>query len=302
MSINASHEFISAEKRYLQAKTPEDKIVCLQDMISKAPGHKGAENLRAELRTRLKKLIEKQEKSKKVGKTTKKGIKKEGIQVVLLGFTNSGKSMLLSALTNAKPPISDSPFKTKDPIIGTMDYQGVKAQIVDLPSIGSEFFDVGIINTADIICIVITEIAELEKINPLLAKSYGKQIIVINKADLFSAEQLRKLNEKIKSKKLNALVVSAKTHLNIPKLKEKIFNEMDVIRIYTKEPGKPPSKIPVTLPRYSTIRDVAEAIYKGFSNKVKESRITGPSSKFANQKVGLSHVLKDKDIVEFRTV
>jgi thiamine-monophosphate kinase len=37
------------------------------------------------------------------------------------------------------------------------------------------------------------------------------------------------------------------------------------------------------------------------TKKVKETKITGPSSKFSNQKVGLEHVLKDKDIVEFKT-
>jgi ribosome-interacting GTPase 1 len=51
----------------------------------------------------------------------------------------------------------------------------------------------------------------------------------------------------------------------------------------------------------STLKDVAEKIYKGFSLKVKEAKVTGPSSKFPNQKIGLSHVLKDKDIVEFHT-
>ena len=49
----------------------------------------------------------------------------------------------------------------------------------------------------------------------------------------------------------------------------------------------------------STVRDVAEGIYKGFSLKVKETRLTGPSGKFPNQKVGLNHEVKDKDVVEF---
>ncbi|MEM4271486.1 MAG: TGS domain-containing protein [Candidatus Pacearchaeota archaeon] len=301
MPINASPEYIAAEKRYLQAKTIDEKISCLQEMISLAPAHKGGENLRAELKTRLKKLIGKKEKAKSVGKTTKKGIKKEGIQVVLLGFTKSGKSSILAALTNAKPIITEFPFATKEPEIGTMDYDGVKAQIVDLPSIGSEFFDIGIVNTADIICIVITSLDEIEKITPLLTKAYGKRIIVINKSDLLNEEEQRKLNEKIKSKKLNAILISAKTNCNIEELKQKIFEEMGIIRVYTKEPGKSPSKIPIMLKPGSTVRDVAESILKGFSKKVKEARVTGPSSKFPNQRIGLNHILKDKDIVEFKT-
>ena len=51
----------------------------------------------------------------------------------------------------------------------------------------------------------------------------------------------------------------------------------------------------------STVKDVAEKILHGFSERVKETKITGPSSKFPNQKVGLQHQLKDLDVVEFRT-
>ncbi len=74
---------------------------------------------------------------------------------------------------------------------------------------------------------------------------------------------------------------------------------MDVIRVYTKEPGKSPSKDPMILRTYSTVKDAAESIRKGFFSTVRETRITGPSSKFPNQKVGLSHQLKDLDIIEF---
>ena len=45
----------------------------------------------------------------------------------------------------------------------------------------------------------------------------------------------------------------------------------------------------------------AEKILKGFSSKIKESKIWGPSSKFPGQQVGLQHELKDLDIVEFKT-
>jgi ribosome-interacting GTPase 1 len=76
---------------------------------------------------------------------------------------------------------------------------------------------------------------------------------------------------------------------------------MDSIRVFTKEPGKPRTEDPIVLSKNSTVKDVAEKILKGFSKKVKETRVTGPSSKFPNQKVGLSHILKDLDIVEFHT-
>ncbi|GAH58833.1 unnamed protein product, partial [marine sediment metagenome] len=84
-------------------------------------------------------------------------------------------------------------------------------------------------------------------------------------------------------------------------LKEKIFQSFDKIRIYTKEPHKEKTSKPIILEPNSTVKDVAEKILKGFSNKVKETKIWGPSSKFPGQIIGLQHELKDLDVVEFKT-
>lgn len=301
MPVNAGYEYLNAEKKYLEATNLDEQIVCLEEMIRTAPKHKSSENLLAGLKTRLKKFLEKKEKNKKTGKSSRKSIKKEGYQCVIIGLPNSGKSSLLSALTNAKPLISPIAFTTREPEIGTLEYQGVKTQIVDLPAIGAETLDIGIVNTADLIIITITDFLEIQKILPLLSKSYGKQLTVFAKSDILSEEQKRKVEATITSKKIKGILVSSATGYNLDTLKEKIISEMNVIRVYTKEPGKIHSKIPVILPSGSTIKDVAESILKGFSQRVKETRITGPSSKFANQKVGLSHILRDKDIVEFHT-
>lgn len=301
MPINASYEYTNAEKMYDRAKTLEEKIAAIEEMIRHAPAHKGGENLRAELHNRLKRFEEKKEKNKKTGKTTRKSIKKEGYQCILIGLPNSGKSSLLAKLTNAKPKISASPFTTKEPGVGTMNYQGIKAQIVDIPSIGSEFFDTGAVHTADCLIIVIEYLQDIEKINPFLTRATGKKIVVFSKSDLLDENQTRKLEETIRSKKIPGILVSSIFNQGIEQLKQKIFEYMEAIRVYTKEPGKPASLDPVTLPKNSTIRDVAESILKGFSKKVKEARVSGPSSKFANQRVGLDHVLKDKDVVEFKT-
>jgi ribosome-interacting GTPase 1 len=55
------------------------------------------------------------------------------------------------------------------------------------------------------------------------------------------------------------------------------------------------------MPPNSTLEDVARIIFKGRLDIIKRARIWGPSSKFGGQEIGLKHILKDKDIVEFST-
>lgn len=307
MPINAGHEFFEVEKKYLAAQDSDEKIHWLEQMIKKAPRHKSSEKFLAELTTRLKKLREKTEKSKKSG-GSKKGIRKEGFQFVLIGKTNSGKSSLLAKLSNARPVIGDGMFTTKEAMIGTFEYENVKAQIVDQASMGSEDFDKSLPFSADCLLVVISlenGFELYEELKKELERYPVKKIWIFNKADLLDMNELRKGIDRIKSKKLMGCIVSAESELGLDVLKQLMFREMDVIRIYTREPGKSLEDAkdgePVVLYGRGTVKDVAEKILKGFSKKVKEVRLTGPSGKFVNQKVGLNHKVKDLDVVEFHT-
>ncbi len=299
MPINAGYEYFNAEKKYLAAQTLEEKIAGLKEMIKTAPKHKGTENLLSELKTRLKKFTEKAEKTASVGKG-KKGIRKEGFQVIIVGLVNSGKSSILSKLTNASPIISTSPFTTRDPQIGTMHYEGVSAQIVDLPAVNGKDFDFSLLHTANCVLIVLEKIGDYSYFEKFIERASGAKIFVFNKTDLSDTNTFRKLEAQLRSKRLDFVLVSALKGTGFEQLKKRIFEHMHVIRIYTKEPGKAVSPQPVVLPERSNVKDAAESIYKGFSKQVVETRLTGPSGKFANQRVGMEHILKDRDILEFR--
>ena len=134
-----------------------------------------------------------------------------------------------------------------------------------------------------------------------IEKAKGKRIIVLNKSDTMNDEQKRKISATFQSKKYNFALISTITQEGIDELKEKIFNSFDKLRIFTKEPGKEKSQKPVIMKPNSTVLDAAEKILKGFSKKVKQTKIWGPSSKFGGQIVGLNHKLKDMDVVEFKT-
>ena len=157
MPINADYFYQKAEQEFLLAKTLEEKIKKLQKMISAAPKHKGSEKLRAELTKRLVKLKKEAEKAKKKGKSY--GIKKEGdARVVIFGKTQSGKSSLLSVLTNAKPRISNIPFTTFKPEIGTMDLEGIKIQLIEIPSRLKDKEMLAIVRSSDLIPVSYTHL------------------------------------------------------------------------------------------------------------------------------------------------
>ena len=224
------------------------------------------------------------------------------MQVVLVGLTNSGKSSTLKILTNANPRIASYGFTTQKPEIGVLNYENCQIQIIDLPAIGNENFETGIVNTADTILLIVEKILEIEEVEKVLEKAKGKKIIVLNKVDLYNEQEKRKIQETFKSKKYNFVLISCKTGENIENLKEKIFKSFDKIRVYTKSPREQePDNEPVIMLPTSTVEQIAKIIFHGKLDIVKKIRIWGPSSKFPGQEVGIKHVLKDKDILEFTT-
>jgi uncharacterized protein len=300
MPINAGPEYYKAEKEYLNSHSVEDRIYWLEEMLRLAPKHKSSEKFVSELKNRLRRFREKAEKLSKKS-SGKKGIRKEGFQFVLVGKANSGKSALLGALTNARSKVTEYGFGTKEPVIGTFSFSGVHAQVIDIPSLGSEFFDIGLVNTADCLLITVEKLEDIKIVEEGINRSRAKRIIVINKSDKYGGDDLRKFIERIKSKRIGGVLVSARSGLGLKELRERMFSEMGVVRVFTKEPGKVKSERPMVLKVGATVKDVAEMILKGFSNKVKETRLTGPSGKFKNQRVGLKHRVKDLDVIEFHT-
>ncbi|MFH1365465.1 MAG: GTPase [archaeon] len=301
MPINAHPDYIAAEREYLNAQSLEERIEKLKKMISCVPSHKSAEKLRAQLRTRLRKFLEKKEKNRKTGKSSKIGIKKEIMQAAIVGKTNTGKSSLLSKLTNASPKIAEYAFSSKNPHLGTMFFEGTNIQLIDIPAIESEYFEKGLVNTSDTLLITITSLHQIKEIEEKLEKATKKRIIIFAKSDLLTQEEKRKVNATLCSKKYNFVIASSETGEGINEIKNKLFQSFEKIRIYTKEPKKEKSKNPIILEKNAIVKDVAEKILKGFSNKVVETKIWGPSSKFPGQKVGLNHKLIDLDVVEFKT-
>lgn len=139
MVTNLPAEAKAKWAKYSDAKTPEEKLRALQEFLSAIPKHKGTENLVYWVKRRMAELREEVEerKSRKIGGGGPSFfIEKEGAaQAIILGMPSSGKSSILSMLTNAKPQISDTPFTTKFPVPGMLRYEDIQFQLVEVPAI-----------------------------------------------------------------------------------------------------------------------------------------------------------------------
>ena len=126
-------------------------------------------------------------------------------------------------------------------------------------------------------------------------KKYVPAITCLTKMDLTDTAKVDRVK-----KELNAdICISAEQDLNIELLKELIFEKMDFMRVYMKEPRKEADlNVPLIIQRNSTIGDVCNKVHKDFAKKFKFARVWGSSTKFPGQKLMLTHTLKDKDILE----
>jgi ribosome-interacting GTPase 1 len=131
---------------------------------------------------------------------------------------------------------------------------------------------------------------------------YKPALIIANKTDLKGAEaNLRRLEAHVNGK-LPIIAVSCEKRRGLEQLGEELFKTMEIIRIYTKEPGnKLPSSNPFTLKRGATLQDLAKSIHGEFVKEFAFARVWAKRLVFSPQKVGLSFVLEDGDIVEIHT-
>ena len=84
-------------------------------------------------------------------------------------------------------------------------------------------------------------------------------------------------------------------------LKEKLYNELELIIIYTRKPGeKNLDNIPVALNKNSTIKDLCTILHKDFITNFKFAKVWG-STKYEGQQVSQDYILQDKDVVEIYT-
>ncbi len=128
---------------------------------------------------------------------------------------------------------------------------------------------------------------------------YLRGVVALNKIDTVDQRHVESVKKEIGARTgMKVIPISAKLLSNIPELKKDVFESLDLIRIYLKpRDGEPDFQKPLVLDRGSTIVDVVKKINTKLVKDTRFAYVTGPSSKFANQRVGTEHVVKDGDII-----
>lgn len=335
MPTNLPPEAQKAEDRYRAASTPEERIVRLEEFISLIPKHKGTDKLRADLRKRLSKLRSSAQSGKGAARhVSPYHIKPEGAgQVVVIGPPNSGKSALVTALTNVEPEVAPYPFSTWGPTPGMMPIDNVQVQLIDLPPLHAEHIEpdmIELIRRADLALLVIDlQGFPIEGLHDTLALLRAQRILpahqasaeattavseksavppprftrlpmlfVANKCDDAACDEDFEVLGELLGETGPLLPVSAVSERHLDELRQAVFGALGIMRVYAKPPHDEPDRsAPFVLPKGSTVEEFAAAVHQDFVTQLKIARIWG-SGVFDGQSVGRDHVLHDEDVVE----
>jgi hypothetical protein len=327
MPTNLPPDFFNAEKRFREAESTEEKIACLEEMLSIIPKHKGTDHIRADYRRRLSKLKEEAQERKGGGKRASNFyIEREGAgQVVIIGAANTGKSSLLRALTHAEPEISESPYTTWQPMPGMLVYEKVPIQLVDTPALDRNFVEPGLmdlIRRADLVLLLVDIQASpdeqlenalrlleehriLPEYHPASAETGEPRVtsvpllVMVNKCDHAGWDEDYQILCEMLSAPPPMLAGSVLRRRGLKQLQCRLLERMDVIRVYSKEPSREPDlNVPFIIHHGATVEELAGRIHKDFLH-LKSARVWG-SGAFDGQMVTREHVLQDGDIVELK--
>ncbi len=125
-------------------------------------------------------------------------------------------------------------------------------------------------------------------------------ILATHLDDAAAQDNLHALEE-LYADQLKVLAVSCTTGQNLDQLKAYLFEFLNVVRVYSKVPGKKADKSdPFVLPHGSTVLDMAQAVHRDLPEELRYARIWGANS-YPGQTVQRQHILSDADIIELHT-
>lgn len=326
MPANLTPQYSKAEEEYRRAQTSEEQAACLEKMLQLIPKHKGTEKLQADLKTKLKEARAEQQAEKSSAKKVRSyRIPRQGAgTVVVIGAPNAGKSRILAELTNAQPEVAPFPFTTREPFPAMMPWQDISIQLIDTPPITDSVFEpylLSFVRTADLVLLcfdgsnddaaeeTLAVLNQFESRKTLLSGQTGfddddfsklqvRTLMVVTRGDDPDVDTRLEFFRDMAPREIPQLRVELDRKESAEELRNRIFELLGIIRVYTKAPGKPASyDSPFTIPIGGTVEDLASQVHRDLADKLKYARIWG-TGVHEGQSVGREHVLHDRDLVE----
>ncbi|MDR2171320.1 MAG: 50S ribosome-binding GTPase [Planctomycetaceae bacterium] len=332
MPANLTQQYKKAEDNYRRSETPEDELRWLQVMLAEMPKHKGTDHLQAKLKTQISQVKKDIESQRSRGSSGGGGssrsfrVPRQGAgTAVIIGGPNSGKSQLLASLTRATPEIASYPFTTKQPYPGMMAWEDVFVQLIDTPPITLDFLEpyiVGMLRSADLALLMVDlgDDSGMEQAKEVIDKlkttktrlaaessldeedvglAFTRTYVLANKIDDPEALERLELFHEICPLPFREFKISANMPENLTELRNSIYQSLDVIRIYTKDPRKkePDRDKPFTLARGENLLDLAELIHKDYAKNLKFGKVWGNAVHDGTIVKG-DYILNDLDVVE----
>ena len=314
MPANLPPTYYKLKHQHEAAKTDEERLQLLEEMLRIIPKHKGSEKVVSDLRRRIaahKKAPA--EKGKGSGRRSySEHIPKQGAgQIVLFGPPNTGKSQILAKFTNANVEVSVTPYTTTAPVVGMLRYENIQFQLIDTPSIMQDFISptvLTLIRNADLALPVVSLasdnlLEDLDVVMTLLNEvdaeiSEDAYLIIANQVDAADAGERLDILKEFYGELFQIYPISAETGDGKAALQQGLYAALDILRIYPKAPGKAIERDdPIVLPVGSTVLDAAIGLHKDFE-EFKFARIWGPQW-HDGQSVSRNDVVYDGDVVEF---
>ncbi len=328
MPANLTPDYLAAEARYKAAKTVEEKLAALEEMLATVPKHKGTEKIQADIKARLAKMRKAPRKKGAARHTDPSHVRKEGAaQVAILGVTNTGKSQLVASLTKAEPRVAEYPYTTLAPQPAMMPFEDILLQLVDLPALGEDspvawvpqvarYADAGLVLLDLSVTDPMMQFRQVESaLESRKVQLVPKQVpepeepgpvrllptlIVANRLDVPDGHDMLELLRQELPAGYEVLAVSALTGEGLAGIGPALYSLLELVRVYSKERGKKPETNPFVLHRGDTVISFAEKIHKDFVVNFQFAKVWG-SGGFDGQRISRDYVVQEGDIIEIHT-
>ena len=129
--------------------------------------------------------------------------------------------------------------------------------------------------------------------------AYVRAMVVATKGDATGSEvRFQELESKY-SERFDIVPVSAEKNENLDGMSWTLYEHLDILRVYTKIPGKKRENRPIVLPAGSVVQDAAGKVHKElFVERFRSAVILRANDKIKRRVVGLNYPLQDGDILQ----